>query len=277
MTKMVNFFGDVQQRGPKTQDSKPLQCARRLWKGLYQKGHAGVAGNLKKTWAPPFAALLCKHEQRQIFVVIDWFTKRVGCEGIPKYYNAIGFCGGFNIILDKMYQDKTIEVVGDAAKLLKTIGRLNWPMGLSKRLPLILQRSLDTYTPFYEQIPKVDAKLVDALAAFGINGKKEMPSLHRDMTKEEKQAAIKPLRAISLLRYLSQQYLSDPPSFIDGWTMRIFDNVKHIPAWKGTVDGLIFSVRGERFTNLAEQWTEMYCGEYERWGQLLSFFEGERP
>lgn len=233
---MDGFFQE-KKGSKKVADDPAMRLTRSLHQGL--KKHHTIQGvpNLKRDWYPHFEKLLDDYSEEKIKAAIDWYIHALEKGETQKLWgNAKAFCNSFRLILKQMNSPGFLSE--DAKTLVERYKKLEWPAGIKKHLPYIIQESLDRYSMF-------------------ICKEKEVYRTFFDYS-----------RLKSLVRYLNDNFLSDPKSFVDGWMARLHDDIKRFPKWFGSVDSLVFDIYGERFTDLVEKWTEQFCGERERWVEL---------
>lgn len=228
-------------------DTPAMQCARRLLNYLKDKEPDFPNPNLKK-WAQRFEKIIKASSPDEVYETLEWYIANCVRLRLLPIESAKGFTMRFNRWRHSMALDPSrVKLTPAQSELHEAWRRKGWPAGLDLYLPLIIQKSWENYDAFWPCVLTVACELK------AIGGRKRQLGM--------------------LAEWFYNKKCFQAGDFIHFWMLHLHGTLATIPTWNGTVEGLIFSVHGERFTRLGRQWAYEFCEQSAAWDELMVFFK----
>lgn len=130
--------------------------AAKLQEALKRRLNYRKAWNQTK-WADEFRVLRDTLDQDtdRLEAVLDWYCAHAGEEYVPEAFSAGSFRGKFLAVEQQMKRrlaDAPLPLSPEAKEVLVRVDHLVWPKGAKLGLPNMVQRSLDNYIAFGNQL-----------------------------------------------------------------------------------------------------------------------------
>lgn len=204
----------------------------------------------RASWEEVFRKLVNVHGEKLVDLVLRYTVDRLGDKELPRILSATSFASRFDKLRKLMEEGVGVGafISEDTATLCTELRTLHWPGGLEGSLLLVIQRSLENYSAYFNKVKTLRWKL------------NETP----DKSRSQK-------RLQGLLGFLlSMGYLTRPRQFIRGW-MEHWS--RSLARWEGaTFQGsgtmLVWTDDSPTFQQMGRGWAYEYCHEAKMWSIL---------
>jgi hypothetical protein len=198
--------------------------AAKLQEALKRRLNYRKAWNQTK-WADEFRVLRDTLDQDtdRLEAALDWYCAHAGEEYVPEAFSAGSFRGKFLAVEQQMKRrlaDAPLPLSPEAKEVLVRVDHLVWPKGAKLGLPNMVQRSLDNYIAFGNQLRAFSDQM------FGVQGH---PTRLR-------------LQYANIHSKVKGVYLGGNVSTIRQWVERVHELVADWDDWSGNLKPWAWSV-----------------------------------
>lgn len=214
-----------------------------LERHLRKAGLLHAPPNMRK-WGLEFDKLSGIQTNTAIRKVLTWYCKNLHSKFIPQAYSAVSFCAKFSRLQNACRQGVSDNnTCPEAIEIFDRLG-LHWPNDCTPKHE-VLQLLHNTYVGY---------------SKFTVELRECKPATDR---------------GVRLLTYL-QETLPPATAFTGQWLVDIHDYAHSnlIVEWHGLNSGYTWHLRHWRFRVFGEGLVKAYCGEPERWEDIIAMVEG---
>ena len=201
-----------------------------------------------KSWYRDFAALGRDVGEEHLEKVLVWYIKHMDEDYMPEAYTARAFRDKFPAIEAKYREDPaSVEVSPEAAEVTARVAATHpVPKGILKKLPAIIQRSMDAYKPFWESLYPLAEKMA------------KDPEAHWDL---------------SLLRHLlGKGFFMSPKFFVQYvWMPAVLQELRRHQMFQTRY--MIWGLKRTLFKTIGRQAASEYTENPDRWDSLARHWE----